>query len=278
MYHANDKQRSLLELSMKVVKITTAVMSISCMYSLQAYAYFNTDRLEPSDFSSVVFDSNSGLKRPGGYQAENSPQYRLRLAQSSSIFDFIQPIFKGFNNSEKRTKPSRSVPPILSHPDISSSQRKLSVKPKNTLPRQQPAQIVCVRLCDGYHWPVDKIALQGSSQSAREFCANQCSSPTKVYLNYIAGGTAKDLVDAAGSRYSDLENSFRYCKEYLPSCRCGPNPWDATEQNRHAGYAGLAKDSPIEKKPLGGKSIGESQRKSTSVTEFGWSAEVRAPR
>jgi len=253
-------------------------MSISCLYSFQAYAYINTDRLELSDFSSVAFDSNSGLKRPGGYQTGNSQQYHLRLAQSSSIFDFIQPIFKGFNNSEKQKKPSQSAPPILSHPDISSSPRKLSVKPKNTLPRQQRARIVCVRLCDGYHWPVDKIALQRSSQSASEFCANQCSTPTKVYLNYIAGGTAKDLVDATGSRYSDLENSFRYRKEYLPSCRCRPNPWESTEQNRHAGYAELTKDSPIENRLLEGKSIGESQGKSVSATEFGWSVEVRGPR
>lgn len=86
---------------------------------------------------------------------------------------------------------------------------------------------LCVRLCDGYYWPLSfSTASRGIRVDAAR-CENSCSAPTRLFYERSPGGNAQYMIDIKGKRYSGLENAFRYRKEYVENCRCKPEPWSA---------------------------------------------------
>jgi hypothetical protein len=45
------------------------------------------------------------------------------------------------------------------------------------------------------------------------------------------------MVDLRGRPYRQLRTAFLYRTEFVPSCKCQPDPWEAASQNRHHAYA-----------------------------------------
>jgi hypothetical protein len=102
---------------------------------------------------------------------------------------------------------------------------------------------VCVRLCDGYFWPVSFAAGRSALGQDRRKCEQSCESPAKLYVSKDAEGPLEDMRDENGRYYRDLKTAFIYRSSYLESCKCRAHPWEAEAQARHAGYAQDAKPS-----------------------------------
>lgn len=111
-------------------------------------------------------------------------------------------------------------------------------------PRRRKAnQNYCVRLCDGYYWP---ISPRISRRRGAELCQASCSSPAELYRIPSSSQTTKDMVNLKGGRYGDLPAAFVYRKTYNPSCSCRPAPWTAEAKKRHTLYAEAEKNgTPI---------------------------------
>jgi len=93
-------------------------------------------------------------------------------------------------------------------------------------------QPVCVRLCDGYFFPVNYEGAKGNDRY-EEACQASCPG-TKTEVYFMPRGA--DLTSAAtarGQRYAALENAFRYRKQRDPACTCkAPNQsWGNVLQN-----------------------------------------------
>lgn len=84
---------------------------------------------------------------------------------------------------------------------------------------------MCVRLCDGYYWPISFSAVSSGLRSDAAQCENSCGSPARMFYQRSPGGDAKYMVDLSGKRYADLPNAFRYRQEYVENCKCKPEPW-----------------------------------------------------
>jgi Protein of unknown function (DUF2865) len=71
----------------------------------------------------------------------------------------------------------------------------------------------CVRLCDGQHFPLERMA----NATPVEICRAMCpAAQTKVYFgSEIGGAAAKD-----GTRYADLNTAFMYRKQLVSNCTC----------------------------------------------------------
>jgi hypothetical protein len=78
-------------------------------------------------------------------------------------------------------------------------------------PRQMAAY--CVRLCDGFFFPIQPANAAGSAQLCNALCPG---SSTKVFY----GSEIKHSVGADGARYAALTNAFAYRKQMAPSCTC----------------------------------------------------------
>ncbi len=84
---------------------------------------------------------------------------------------------------------------------------------------------LCVRTCDGYYWPVSfSTTRSGIARDAKQ-CESSCQIPAKLFYHRNPGSDVQAMVDLQGKPYSTMENAFRYREEYVPNCRCNPEPW-----------------------------------------------------
>jgi hypothetical protein len=114
-------------------------------------------------------------------------------------------------------------------------------------PRRSPTyRTVCVRLCDGYYWPISSGTVPASIARDKNTCESSCGSETRLFIQHDLGADAGAMRDLSGQSYKKLANAFVYRKKYLPQCQCRPEPWSAAEIARHQAYAaaelGLERD------------------------------------
>lgn len=143
-----------------------------------------------------------------------------------------------------RANPARSQPqPAF---DNSQTERGISDKPRETRPRLRAARPdasrhegslpgwsgegrgiavavnYCVRLCDGYAFPVG-FANSGSQEAQEAACQLACPSAEVAMFTAPAG--AKDIDEAIrnGRPYSSIPNAFKYrTARYDAACTCRP--------------------------------------------------------
>lgn len=80
---------------------------------------------------------------------------------------------------------------------------------------------VCVRLCDGYYFPVSFSTLPSHFQQDATVCHAKCSAPAELYY-YQNPGAAMDQSVALSTQepYTSLKTAFRYRKGLVPGCSC----------------------------------------------------------
>lgn len=80
---------------------------------------------------------------------------------------------------------------------------------------------LCVRLCDGYYFPVSFSTLPNHFQRDAEVCQSKCAAPVELYYYQNPGGAVEQMVGVNSNLpYTDLKTAFRYRKEYVQGCSC----------------------------------------------------------
>ncbi|HVY44037.1 MAG TPA: DUF2865 domain-containing protein [Hyphomicrobiaceae bacterium] len=80
---------------------------------------------------------------------------------------------------------------------------------------------LCVRLCDGFYFPVSFSTLPNHFQRDAEVCQSRCAAPAELYYYQNPGGAVEQMVSANSQQpYTSLKSAFRYRKEYVPGCSC----------------------------------------------------------
>jgi hypothetical protein len=105
------------------------------------------------------------------------------------------------------------------------------------LPRRSTYRTLCVRLCDGYYFPISSAASQDTLAHDADVCSASCGAEARLFFHPSSGGDARSAVDLTGMAYSSLPNAFRYRKTLVEDCRCRPQPWSQVEAERHRAYA-----------------------------------------
>ena len=100
---------------------------------------------------------------------------------------------------------------------------------------------VCVRLCDGYYWPISQATGRDGLDRDAHTCRSSCGQDSRLYYLGSRAGDAAEMIDLHGRPYTALATAFRYRKKLVDGCQCRPEPWSASEQERHRRYA---QDSP----------------------------------
>ena len=123
------------------------------------------------------------------------------------------------------------------------SSPRLYSSPKD--PRPSPEQRIgsgtyrtmCVRLCDGYAWPVSFATTPGNFARDQKVCEKSCSSPAKLYTYPNPGGEIEEMADIKGQPYSGLPTAYFYQAIYDENCKCRAHPWEQQSLERHRRYA-----------------------------------------
>ena len=186
--------------------------------------------------------------------AAGSAVPRVRVAQSGD--DWIEALRSGsyWKNSRETSRSSRSAKREKSSKEMRGAARPSGARskvalaaPTGSLPRRGNGEVyrtVCVRLCDGYYWPISFGA--GSAELPRDSatCEQSCSMPAKLYHAPVLG-EAPELVDLHGQAYTKLGTAFQFRTTYNPSCKCRAHPWETEAQVRHRTYAATGPATPV---------------------------------
>ena len=80
---------------------------------------------------------------------------------------------------------------------------------------------LCVRLCDGYYFPISFSTLPAHFQRDADACQSKCAAPVALYYHQNPGGAVDQMVAASTQEpYSKLKTAFRYRKEFVQGCSC----------------------------------------------------------
>lgn len=80
---------------------------------------------------------------------------------------------------------------------------------------------ICVRLCDGYYFPVSFSTLPNHFPRDSEVCQSKCAAPAELYYHQNPGGAVEQAVSVNGQQpYTSLKSAFRYRKEFVQGCSC----------------------------------------------------------
>jgi len=96
---------------------------------------------------------------------------------------------------------------------------------------------VCVRLCDGYYWPMSFATTPENFERDRQKCESSCGSPTRLYRYKNPGGDIESMEDINGRPYRGLRTAFLYRTQYNAACKCKADPWEREAMDRHRMYA-----------------------------------------
>jgi Protein of unknown function (DUF2865) len=127
---------------------------------------------------------------------------------------------------------------------------------------------VCVRLCDGYYFPVSFSTLPNHFERDAEVCTSKCAAPTELFYYQNPGGSVEQMVGAqTNTPYSSMKTAFRYRKEFVQGCSCKAEEYNAGtpatgDPNQKQGAAGSPAPATT---ASGGDAAG------------GWASEVRTP-
>lgn len=95
---------------------------------------------------------------------------------------------------------------------------------------------ICVRLCDGFYFPISFQTTRKGLEVDAGRCKAKCGSGAQLFFHANPGGDVASARSFTGLQYESLPNAFRHLKARVPNCGCAPDPWSASEQERHRGY------------------------------------------
>jgi Protein of unknown function (DUF2865) len=98
---------------------------------------------------------------------------------------------------------------------------------------------MCVRLCDGFYFPVSFATTKDNFERDAATCERNCGGATdaKLYTYRNPGGDIEEMEDLDGKAYKKLQTAFMFRTKYEASCKCRAHPWEEAAQTRHKTYA-----------------------------------------
>ena len=115
---------------------------------------------------------------------------------------------------------------------------------------------VCVRLCDGYYFPISFSTLPSHFQQDADACQSKCAAPVELYSHPNPGGAMEQAMSLKSQEpYTRLKTAFRYRKEFVQGCSC-----------KEAEYLPPAGTAPLPISPAERRSQALPWEKGTSTT------------
>jgi hypothetical protein len=121
---------------------------------------------------------------------------------------------------------------------------------------------LCVRLCDGYYFPVSSSTTRRHFQSDQARCRASCGDDARLYFHPVNQLEVDNATDSSGRTYRLLTTAFLYRKRQVGGCQCRPEPWSTAELNRHRRYGEIAEGET--RRPDGAAAIGQASAETAS--------------
>lgn len=110
----------------------------------------------------------------------------------------------------------------------------------------QTYRTLCVRMCDGFYFPVSFSTLPSHFGQDAEACSAHCAAPAELFYYPNPGGTVEQALAMKDQEpYTKLKFAFRYRKEYVQGCSCRAAdyvapPGEADKKAENSAYGAAA--------------------------------------
>jgi hypothetical protein len=128
-------------------------------------------------------------------------------ARAQGIFDFL---FRPYQPPPPPTYPPPPAPDIKRVAPAPLGSERVNENAGTTTGH---GVAFCVRLCDGQHFPMERMSNATPAETCKTICP---TSATKVYF----GSEITSAVAGDGARYADLKTAFLYRKQLIANCTC----------------------------------------------------------
>ncbi len=96
---------------------------------------------------------------------------------------------------------------------------------------------VCVRLCDGYFWPISFSTTEDQFDRDNTTCERSCGTATQLFVSPIPNSDGEGLQSLSGVPYAKLKTAHLFRSRYDATCKCNAQPWEQEAKIRHRLYA-----------------------------------------
>ena len=171
------------------------------------------------------------------------------MLQPAQAQGFFESLFGWGGASKSQPAPSESGP-YRGNPILTPGGRSYApgnIPARNADPQRssddddgdsgQKFRTVCVRMCDGYYFPISFSTTRKNFYRDGQRCRAQCGDEARVFHVPSPNGEIEQAMDTSGKPYSRLPNAFKYRKAQVEGCACRPSPWSEAETERHRRYA-----------------------------------------
>jgi len=110
-------------------------------------------------------------------------------------------------------------------------------------PKGGAYRTLCVRLCDGFYFPISYSTLRWRFAGDAKQCEQRCPAGARLFVHRNPGQDVDDMVDLHGRPYRSLPTAFLHRARYVADCTCRGNPWDEASVARHRAYAKAPKQT-----------------------------------
>jgi hypothetical protein len=95
--------------------------------------------------------------------------------------------------------------------------------PEEQAPQSSTYRTVCVRLGDGFFYPISFATSRANFERDAAICQRTCpGTQAELFAYPNPGGSIADAVSISGQPYKDLPNAFVYQRKYVPDVSCKP--------------------------------------------------------
>ncbi len=109
---------------------------------------------------------------------------------------------------------------------------------------------LCVRLCDGYYFPVSFSTLPNHFQRDAEACQSKCAAPAELYYYPNPGGSLDQAMSMGEQKpYTSLRTAFKYRKEFVQGCSCKQAEYVPGGEPQAGGKRADAQSAPAGRSP-----------------------------
>lgn len=108
--------------------------------------------------------------------------------------------------------------------------------------RRRPStayRTMCVRLKDGFYWPINFSRHKSQFAKDRVKCQQSCSGKVRLFYYPSTSDKVEDMRDLKGRKYASLKTAFLYRKKYVKDANCKPKPWSKEAKSLHKQYAAI---------------------------------------
>ncbi|HKJ61926.1 MAG TPA: DUF2865 domain-containing protein [Hyphomicrobiales bacterium] len=130
-----------------------------------------------------------------GCGATYEREYAARR-RTNSFFSLWEDDDSGFDRGYQNNQPEQNALPFASY------------------------RTMCVRLCDGYYFPISFSTIGSRFAEDEAKCQEQCAAPAQLFVYRNPGEDVEQMVSLDGKPYNDLQNAWRNRKQYVKGCSC----------------------------------------------------------